>query len=94
MKLGRLLLSGITVYGAYKVYQNRDCFKENFKETRSSFKNIKRDITNIQDDITLISQQLDVISDYKKDLTYKFQVFHQNTQSYLEEIEQRLQKWQ
>ena len=48
----------------------------------------------IQDQLNIIAQQADLIQDYKKDLTYKFKLFNQEAQSRLNEINQRIEKWQ
>ena len=59
-----------------------------------AFDRAQMDWEIIQDQLQIISQEADIIRDYKEDLTYKFKVFNQEAQSRLNQINQRLEKWQ
>lgn len=94
MKIRNLALLGLLAYGAYKAYDNREKIRAGLAESLEAFDRAQMDWEIIQDQLQIISQEADIIKDYKEDLTYKFKVFNQEAQSRLNQINQRLEKWQ
>ena len=80
MKLSRLLAVGVAGYATYQVYKNRQAIKE--------------DVNNIKVNLAVIQDQKEQLKAISEDLSYKFRVFNQETQSRLEEIHHTMDKYQ
>ncbi len=94
MKLSRLLAVGVAGYATYQVYKNRQAIKEGLLSAKKSSQAIKEDVSNIKVNLAVIQDQKEQLKAISEDLSYKFRVFNQETQSRLEEIHHTMDKYQ
>ncbi|MGT2930241.1 hypothetical protein ACVR1G_08460 [Streptococcus dentasini] len=94
MRLKTFLLSGLAGYGTYQAYYHRYTIRRTLIEAAQIWEKAQTDVTNIKDNLQIIQQELKQIKNHKTDLTYQFNIFEQEAEGRLHEIQQRMNKWQ
>lgn len=94
MKIGRLIALGLVSLGALELYENRKTIKDSYQNTKNETDSAKLKLERIKNDLAIISQEKEKIRLISQELNHKFQVFNKDIQPRLEEINQRMAKYQ
>ena len=94
MKIGRLIALGLVSLGALDLYKNRKTIKDSYQTTKNETDSANLKLERIKNELAIISQEKEKIRLISQELNHKFQVFNKDTQPRLEEINQRMAKYQ
>lgn len=94
MKVKAFILAGLTSFAAYTAYQKRDQIKSGLAEANSEKDLIQMDLDNIKVNLNRIQTEIQKIQSIGDDLTYKVRVFNQDTQPKINQIKERMDKYQ
>lgn len=93
MKVKTFIVSSILGAGLYRLYQKRDVLQNSIAESKQHFDQAKADADNIKNSLLTINQQKEKLTAISQDLTYKFRVLQEESQSHLAEIKKTAQKY-
>lgn len=94
MRINSLITFGIAAYTSYKAYENRDKIKTGLKESKESKDAIQKDVDRIKVNLAVIKSETSKIEKINKDLSYKFRAFNQETEPLMQQIKERMEKYQ
>ncbi|MBA2796474.1 chemotaxis protein [Streptococcus porcinus] len=94
MKIKPFLIGGLASYIAYMAYQNKDKIISNISDAKETKDKIQLDLNSIKANLKLIQSEAEKIQTINDDLTYKLRVFNQETQPKINQIKERMEKYQ
>lgn len=94
MRINSLITFGLAAYTSYKVYENRDKIKTGLKESKDSKDAIQKDVDRIKANLAVIKAETNKIDKINQDLSYKFRAFKQETEPMIQQIKERMEKYQ
>lgn len=94
MKLKPLVALGLSSLIAYKTYQHKDQLLTMLKEGKNEKDVIQLDLDKIKANLALISSETNKIQDISDNLNYKMRVFNTETQPLINQIKERMEKYQ
>ncbi|EFR45091.1 hypothetical protein [Streptococcus pseudoporcinus] len=94
MKIKAFLIGGLASYLAFIAYQNKDKIISNLSEAKETKDQIQLDLNKIKANLALIQSEVEKIQTISDDLAYKLRVFNKETQPKINQIKERMEKYQ
>ncbi|VTS21372.1 chemotaxis protein [Streptococcus pseudoporcinus] len=94
MKIKAFLIGGLASYLAFIAYQNKDKIISNLSEAKETKDQIQLDLNKIKANLTLIQSEVEKMQTISDDFAYKLRVFNKETQPKINQIKERMEKYQ
>ncbi|MGT2933893.1 chemotaxis protein [Streptococcus catagoni] len=94
MTFKSLLAVGLTSFVAYEAYKHRTHLKNTIKGVKDDKDLIQLDLDKIKANLELIQKETRKVQELSDDLNHKLRVFNQESQPVIDQIKNRMAKYQ